>query len=103
VAVKGFVKGAANRQQAPRRSVVVLAWQGVDARARMGFTMEEQIYLMVWCQAFAATCVRLHGADDDAAIEHAAIEADWAAANAVEHWDEGKRQHAIAAKNEASK
>jgi len=66
----------------------------------MLFTMEEQIYQAVWCHAFAATCVRMHEDVDDEAVERATIEANWAASNAVEKWDESKRQHAITTKRE---
>ena len=58
--------------------------------------MPEQIYQAVWCQVFAATCVRLHDdPDTDGAIQEAKNEAEWAAANAVEHWDPAAQLAAI--------
>lgn len=61
--------------------------------------MPEQVYQAVWCQVFAATCVRLHAEDEDHAILNASVEADWAAANAVEKWDDARRTTTIVAAN----
>jgi hypothetical protein len=64
--------------------------------------MEEQIYQVVWCQAFARTFYgcKNGGAADASAEALAGHEADVAAAAAVRKWDESKRLTAITSKNE---